>query len=55
MKKLLTVFLIALTCGCLTLSACKKKTEEAAPLTKESAPAPEAAPAPVPETPQSAK
>ena len=69
MKKLLFLILIALTCGCLTLSACKKKeepaplTEEAAPPAPETAPAPESSPAPVPEavpapsqeTPQSAK
>ena len=52
MKKLLIVLLIALTCVCLTLSACKKKAEEAAPATpptaEQVAPAPEAA-APAPE------
>jgi len=51
MKKFLIVLLIALTCVCLTLSACKKKAEEAPPATaptEEVAPAPEAA-APAPE------
>ena len=50
MKKLLIVLLVALTCVCLTLSACKKKAEEAAPATPptEQVPAPEAA-APAPE------
>ena len=51
MKKLFIVLLIALTCVCLTLSACKKKAEEAAPATpptEQVAPAPEAA-APAPE------
>ena len=52
MKKLFIVLLIALTCVCLTLSACKKKAEEAAPATPPTAegvaPAPEAA-APAPE------
>ncbi len=47
MKKLLIVLLVALTCVCLTLSACKKKAEEAAPATPPTAegvaPAPEAA------------
>jgi len=49
MKKFLIVLLVALTCVCLTLSACKKKAEEAMPATpptEEVAPAPEAAPAP---------
>ena len=59
MKKLFIVLLIALTCVCLTLSACKKKAEEAAPATppteqvapapEAAAPAPEAAAAPAPE------
>ena len=51
MKKLFIVLLIALTCVSLTLSACKKKAEEAAPATpptEQVAPAPEAA-APAPE------
>ena len=46
MKKLFIVLLLALTCVCLTLSACKKKAEEAAPATsptEQVAPAPEAA------------
>jgi len=46
MKKFLIVLLIGLTCVCLTLSACKKKAEEAMPATppmEEVAPAPEEA------------
>jgi predicted cobalt transporter CbtA len=44
MKKFLIVLLVALTCVCLTLSACKKKAEEAVPApTEQVAPAPEAA------------
>ena len=44
MKKFLIVLFLVLTCVCLTLSACKKKAEEASPLpTEEVAPAPEEA------------
>jgi hypothetical protein len=47
MRKFLICLFLVLTCVCLTLSACKKKAEEAPPLpTEEVAPAPEeAAPA----------
>jgi len=46
MRKFLIVLFLVLTCVCLTLSACKKKAEEAVsePLpTEEVAPAPEKA------------
>ena len=55
MKKLLMVFLFLLTCVCLTLSACKKKAEEAAPATAPTgqvAPASEAAAPATPPTRQ---